>query len=154
MAAILKIFKYQTQFQFHLRYEKIVPNYAKKVFHGDNVIDDVTGWRQSFHLYSCLGDVGSANKGIVSATTLSILGLSRWSKNWNARNSYSYVATATKIRFHVVILKILRFLLKTHCRRRGWWYHAPHSSLFVCLFVCLSLWLSGQFNYEGLVLYK
>ena len=30
MAAILKIFKYQTQLQFDLRYEKIVPNYAKK----------------------------------------------------------------------------------------------------------------------------
>ena len=32
MAVILKIFKYQTQLQFDLRYEKIVPNYAKKVF--------------------------------------------------------------------------------------------------------------------------
>ena len=30
MAAILKIFKYGTQLQFDLRYEKIVPNYAKK----------------------------------------------------------------------------------------------------------------------------
>ena len=30
MAAILKILKYQTQFQFDLRYEKIVPNYTKK----------------------------------------------------------------------------------------------------------------------------
>ena len=29
---------------------------------------------------------------------------------------------------HVATLKILRFLLKTHCRRRGWWYHVPHSS--------------------------
>ena len=28
MATILKIFKYQTQLQFDLRYEKIVPNYA------------------------------------------------------------------------------------------------------------------------------
>ena len=51
-------------------------------------------------------------------------------KNWNVRNSYSYVATATKIRFHVATLKILRFLLKTHCRRRRWWYHVPHSSCF------------------------
>ena len=25
---------------------------------------------------------------------------SRWNKNWNVRNSYSYVATGTKIRFH------------------------------------------------------
>ena len=32
MAAILKISKYQTQLQFHLKYKKIVPNYAKKVF--------------------------------------------------------------------------------------------------------------------------
>ena len=32
MAAILKILKYQTQLQFDLRCEKIVPNYAKKVF--------------------------------------------------------------------------------------------------------------------------
>ena len=30
IAAILKIFKYQTQLQFDLKYEKIVPNYAKK----------------------------------------------------------------------------------------------------------------------------
>ena len=33
MAAVLKFFKYTTQLQFDfLRYEKIVPNYAKKVF--------------------------------------------------------------------------------------------------------------------------
>ena len=32
IVAILKILKYQTQLQFDLRYEKIVPNYAKKVF--------------------------------------------------------------------------------------------------------------------------
>ena len=31
MAAILKILKYQTQLQFDLRYEKIIPNYAKKI---------------------------------------------------------------------------------------------------------------------------
>ena len=30
IAAILKILKYETQLQFDLRYEKIVPNYAKK----------------------------------------------------------------------------------------------------------------------------
>ena len=29
---------------------------------------------------------------------------------------------------HVVTLKIIRFLLKTNCGRRGWWYHVPHSS--------------------------
>ena len=32
MATILKILKYQTQLQFDLRYEKIVPNYAKRIF--------------------------------------------------------------------------------------------------------------------------
>ena len=30
MAAIFKIFTYKTQLQFDLRYEKTVPNYAKK----------------------------------------------------------------------------------------------------------------------------
>ena len=33
MAAILKILKYLTQLQSDLRYEKIVPNFAKKKFH-------------------------------------------------------------------------------------------------------------------------
>ena len=28
------------------------------------------------------------------------MGLSRWNKSWKVRNSYSYVATATKIPFH------------------------------------------------------
>ena len=32
MAAILKILKYWTQLQFDLRYEKSIPNYAKKFF--------------------------------------------------------------------------------------------------------------------------
>ena len=62
MAAILKILKYWTQLQFDLRYEKIVPNYVTKVFYGDDVINDVTGWPQSFSLYSCLGEVGSGSK--------------------------------------------------------------------------------------------
>ena len=39
MAAILKILKYQRQLQFDLRYEEIVPNYDKKFFHCDDVID-------------------------------------------------------------------------------------------------------------------
>ena len=108
-------------------------------FHGDDVIDDVTGWPQSFHLYSCLGEVGSGSKLQILAIivivlharrrsqwktlfqfagqrsmsqaywvtlalrltiTLSILGSSRWNKQWNVRNSYSHVATATKIWFH------------------------------------------------------
>ena len=34
----------------------------KKYFYGDDVIDDVTGWPQSFPLYSCLGEVGSGSK--------------------------------------------------------------------------------------------
>ena len=34
----------------------------KKFFYGDDVIDDVTGWPQSFSLYSCLGEVGSGSK--------------------------------------------------------------------------------------------
>ena len=33
-----------------------------KYFHSDDVIDDVTGWPQSFSLYSCLGEVGSGSK--------------------------------------------------------------------------------------------
>ena len=32
MVAILKILKYQAQLQFDLRYEKIIPNYATKIF--------------------------------------------------------------------------------------------------------------------------
>ena len=43
MAAIVKILKYLTQLQFDITYEKIVPNYAKKYFHDDDVIDYVTG---------------------------------------------------------------------------------------------------------------
>ena len=61
MAAILKILKYETQLQFDLRYEKIVPNYAH-FFHGDDVIDDVTGWPQTFPLYSCFGEIGPGSK--------------------------------------------------------------------------------------------
>ena len=34
----------------------------KSFFHGDYVIDDITGWPQSFPLYSCLGEVGSGSK--------------------------------------------------------------------------------------------
>ena len=33
-----------------------------KFFYGDDVIDDVTGWPQSFSLFSCLGEVGSGSK--------------------------------------------------------------------------------------------
>ena len=34
----------------------------KKNVHGDDVIDHVTGWPQSFPLYSCLGEIGSGSK--------------------------------------------------------------------------------------------
>ena len=48
MAAILNFFEYYTQLQFELRCEKIVPNYAKNIFHDDDVIDDVTEWPQGW----------------------------------------------------------------------------------------------------------
>ena len=35
-----------------------------------------------------------------TAATPQILGVPRWNKNWNVENGYSYMATATKIRFH------------------------------------------------------
>ena len=41
---------------------------------------------------------------------------------------YNYFWDCDGIECHVATLKILRFLLKTHCRRHGWWYHVPHSS--------------------------
>ena len=48
MEAILKILKYLTQLQSDRRYDKIVPNFAKKkYFHDDDVINDVTGWPQN-----------------------------------------------------------------------------------------------------------
>ena len=34
----------------------------KSIFHGDDVISDVTGWHQSFLPYSCLVEVGSGSK--------------------------------------------------------------------------------------------
>ena len=42
-----------------IRSSQIMP---KKFFYGDDVIDDVTGWPQSFSLYSCLGKVDSGSK--------------------------------------------------------------------------------------------
>ena len=38
------------------------PKLCPKKCYGDDVIDDVTGWPQSFSLYSCLGEVGSGSK--------------------------------------------------------------------------------------------
>ena len=35
---------------------------SKSFFHGDGIIDDATGWPQSFPLCSCLGEVGSGSK--------------------------------------------------------------------------------------------
>ena len=42
-----------------IRSSQIMP---KKFFYGDDVIDDVTGWPQSFSLYSCFGKVDSGSK--------------------------------------------------------------------------------------------
>ena len=73
MAAILKMPKYYMQLQFDITYEKIVPNYARKsIFHGDDVIHDVTGWpqsRPSLFLYkwnmNIFRDNWKTNKGII-----------------------------------------------------------------------------------------
>ena len=73
MAAILKILKYQTQLQFDIRYEKIIPNYARKsFFHDDDVIADVTGLpksRPSILLYkwnnNTIHDNWKTNKDII-----------------------------------------------------------------------------------------
>ena len=73
MAAILKMPKYYMQLQFDIRYEKIVPNYARKsIFRGDDVIHDVTGWpqsRPSLFLYkwnmNIFRDNWKTNKGII-----------------------------------------------------------------------------------------
>ena len=55
---IVAILKYLTQLQFDLRYEKIVPNYDKRYFHDDEVIDDVTGWPQSRpSIYSLINEI-------------------------------------------------------------------------------------------------
>ena len=51
--------------------------------------------RSKVNVTGLVGDLGTK-----MAVTLPILGLSRWNKNWNVRNSCSYVATTTKIRFH------------------------------------------------------
>ena len=51
--------------------------------------------RSMVNITGLLGDLVT-----YTAITVSILGLSRWNKNWNVRKSYSYVATTNKIRFH------------------------------------------------------
>ena len=47
----------------------------KKGFYGGDVIDNVTGWPQSFSMYSCLGEVGSRSKlqGNVSSINANII---------------------------------------------------------------------------------
>ena len=48
---------------FHLTSDiKRLSQIMQKHFHGDDVIDDVTGWPQSFPPYSCLGELGSGSK--------------------------------------------------------------------------------------------
>ena len=37
------------------------PKLCQGSFYGDDVIDDITGWPQSFSLYSCLGEVDSGS---------------------------------------------------------------------------------------------
>ena len=32
------------------------------------------------------------------------------------------------VKFSCRLISNIRFLLEAHCRRRGWWYHVPHSS--------------------------
>ena len=62
MATILKFWniKHSVNLTSNMkRSSQIVP---KKCFCGDDIIDDVTEWLQSFSLYSCLGEVGSGSK--------------------------------------------------------------------------------------------
>ena len=69
-------------------------------------------------------------------------GLIGWLFNWKCRFScrmISNIANHLKYNYiwdgdgidNVTTLKILRFLLKTHCRRRGWCNHVPHSSFYI-----------------------
>ena len=51
--------------------------------------------RSNVNITGLLGDLGTK-----MAIILPILRLSRWNKNCSVRHSYSYVAAATKIRFH------------------------------------------------------
>ena len=76
MAAILKILKYQTQLQFDLRYENIVPNYAKKSFFMVMTSSMTSKGRLKVSLYihvkervapgaNCKGNVSSINANII-----------------------------------------------------------------------------------------
>ena len=63
MAAIFKNFEILNTASIWPQIWKDRPKLCqKKVFYGDDVIDDVTGWPQSFSLHSCLGEVGSGSE--------------------------------------------------------------------------------------------
>ena len=62
MAAIFKIRNIRHSFNLTSDMKRSSQVMSKIVFYGDDVIDDVTGWHQSFSLYSCLGEVGSGSK--------------------------------------------------------------------------------------------
>ena len=136
--------------------KKIIPNYAKKIFNGDDVIDDVTGWPQSFSLYSSLGEVDFRSKlqgqclvskcryhnclsRLYMPKTISMNNTFRDCKSKST--SQAYWVTLALISDIANYFKYNYFwdcdgidnvtLLKTHCRRRGWWYHVPHSSLVI-----------------------
>ena len=131
----------------------------KKVFYGDDVIEDATGWPQSFSLYSCLGEVGTGSKlqclvnkcqyhnclsRLYMPKTISMNNTFRDCKSKSSSQAYwmtlaliSSIANYLKYNYFWdcdgidnVTLRLWKFwfLLNTHCRRRGWWYHVPHSS--------------------------
>ena len=83
--------------------------------------------------------------------------LFNWKCNFS-RRIISNIANDLKYNyFEMVTASIMSrcyFEYLTHCRRRGWWYHVPQSSLCVCGCLCLSRCLSGRFIYEGLVPHK
>ena len=63
----------------------------KKISINNNFEDQ----RSEVNVTGLLDDLGTK-----TALILSIVGLSRWNNNLNVRNSHSYFAMATKIRFH------------------------------------------------------
>ena len=62
MAAIFKIWNIKHSFNLTSDMKRSSQIMSEKVFYGDDVIDDVTGWPQSFSLYSCLEEVGPRSK--------------------------------------------------------------------------------------------
>ena len=136
MAAILKILKYQTQLQSDLRYEMIVPNYTINTTNA-NIIIVFLGYtcqktisvnntfrdcKPKVHITGSLGDIGT-NKQHCKLSQIQL-----FLRLWRHRKC------------HDALLTILRFLLKTQCRRRGWWFHVPHSSYcWICTWTSYSL---------------